>query len=98
MLGAAERGEPAPPIGDLYEVGDRLGHLGVLALGAAGLLAAAVVRARSRNPVALLGGGVVAVSCWPFWVHHVFPPRGVLAMVGIGVGLALLEAGRRQRR
>ena len=40
---------------------------------------------------------MVAAACWPFKVHHVFPPYGVLAMVGIAVGLALLEAGRRQR-
>ena len=98
VLGAARRGEPAPPIGDLYEIGDRLGHLGVYALAAAGVVAAAALYARSRSPLALLGGAVVALSCYPFLRHHVFPPRGVLAMVGLAVGLALLELGRRGRQ
>jgi len=97
VLGAAERGEPRPPIGDLYEIGDRLGLLGVYALGAAGLLAAAALHRRSRNPLALAGGAVVALACWPFSEHHVFPPYGVLAVAGIAAGLALLELGRRRR-
>ena len=94
VLGAADRGEPAPPIGDLYDIGDRLGQLGVLGLAAAGLLAGVVVHRRSRNPLALVGGAVVAASCWPFRLHHVFPPYGVLALVGVAAGLALLERGR----
>ncbi|MCU1692769.1 MAG: hypothetical protein JWM64_1860 [Frankiales bacterium] len=97
VLGAARRGEPGPPIGDLYDIGDRLGHAGVWALAGAGVVAAAVLYARSRNPLALLGGAVLAASCYPFSVHHVFPPRGVLAMVGIAVGTGLLEAGRARR-
>ena len=98
VLNAAERGDPPPPIGDLYEIGDRLGALGVYALGAAGLVAGAVVFLRSRSPLALIGGVVVAVACYPFLRHHVFPPRGVLALVGVGVGLALLELGRAGQR
>ena len=94
VLGAARRGEPAPPIGDLYEIGDRLGALGVYALGAAGLVAGVVLFLRSRSPLALVGGLVVAAACYPFLRHHVFPPRGVLALVGVGIGLALLELGR----
>ncbi|MCW2608302.1 MAG: hypothetical protein JWO60_2995 [Frankiales bacterium] len=97
VLGAARRGEPAPPIGDLYEVGDRLGHAGVYALAAAGLLTAVVLYRSSRNAVALVGGILLAAACQPFYRSHVFPPRGVLAMVGIAAGLALLEVGRRRR-
>lgn len=97
VLGAARRGEPRPPIGDLYEIGDRLGALGVYALGAAGLLAGLVLFLRSRSPLAPLGALVVAGACYPFLRHHVFPPRGVLAMVAIGVGLALLELSRQRR-
>ena len=94
VLNAAERGDPPPPIGDLYEIGDRLGALGVYALGAAALVAAAVLFLRSRSLLAPAGGVVVALACYPFLRHHVFPPRGVLALVAVGVGLALLELGR----
>lgn len=87
---AAERGEPRPPIEDLFAVGDRLGDLGVVALALTGVLTAVAVYRRTRSPFALVGGAVVALACYPFFLHHVFPPRGVLAMVGIAVGLALL--------
>ncbi len=50
---------------------------------------------RTRSPIALVGGAIVVVACYPFLRYHVFPPRGVLAMVAIGVGLALLEVARR---
>ena len=98
VLGAARRGEPRPPIEDLYEIGDRLGALGVYALAAAGLLAGVVLflRSRSRSPLAPVGAVVLAGACYPFLRHHVFPPRGVLAMVGIGIGLALLELARQR--
>lgn len=94
VLGAARRGEPGPPIGDLYEIGDRLGHVGAYALALAGLLTAARLWSRAHDPLALLGGLVVALACIPFYRHHVFPYQGVLAMVGIAAGFALLEAGR----
>ncbi len=98
VLGADRRGEPAPPIGDLYEIGDRLGHAGVVLLGVAGVLAAVVLYRRSRSPLALVGGLVVLASCQPVYAHHVFPPRGVLGMVALAAGTALLELGRRARR
>ena len=97
VLNAAERGDPRPPIEDLFEIGDRLGALGVYALAAAGLLAGVVLWLRSRSPLAPLGALVLAASCYPFLRHHVFPPRGVLAMVGIAAGLALLELSRQRR-
>lgn len=94
VIRTAERGEPRPPIEDLFEIGDRLGELGVLSLAASALLAAAVLARRTRSPFALAGGALLVVCCYPLLRHHVFPPRGVLAMVGIGLGLALLELGR----
>lgn len=98
VIRTTERGDPRPPIEDLYEIGDRLGALGVYSLGAAALLAGAVLFLRTRSPLAVAGAVVVAAACYPFLRHHVFPPRGVLAMVAIGVGLALLEASRRVSR
>lgn len=94
VLGAERRGEPGPPIGDLYEVGDQLGALGVYAFAAAGALTAVVLFLRTRSPLALAGGAVVALASYPFLVHHVFPPRGVLALVAIAGGLFLLELSR----
>ena len=51
---------------------------------------------RTRSPLAVVGGLVVAAACYPFKLHHVFPPRGVLALVGIAVGLLLLELSRQR--
>lgn len=97
VLGADRRGEPGPPIGDLYEIGDVLGHAGVVLLAVSALMAAVVLHRRSGSVLAPVGGVVVAASCYLFYVHHVFPPRGVLGMVGIAVGLGLLELGRARR-
>lgn len=96
VLQAAERGDPPPPIGDLYEIGDALGRLGVYALAAAAVVAGVVLWRRTRSPFAPAGALVLALCCYPFLRHHVFPPRGVLAMVGIGAGLALLELARQR--
>jgi hypothetical protein len=94
VIRTSERGDPRPPIEDLYEIGDALGRLGVYALAAAAALTAVVLYLRSRSVLAPVGGAVVVLACWPFLQSHVFPPRGVLALVGIGVGLALLELSR----
>jgi hypothetical protein len=95
VIRTSERGDPRAPIEDLFEIGDQLGRLGVYALAAAAALTAVVLFLRSRSPIAVVGGVIVVVACYPFLLYHVFPPRGVLAMVAIGVGLALLEVGRR---
>ena len=97
VIRADERGEPGPNLGDVFEIGDALGRLGVYALAVALLLAGGVLWLRTRSPYALLGALVGAASCYPFLRHHVFPPRGVLAMLGIAVGLALLELSRQRR-
>jgi len=98
VIRRAEDGDPRPPIEDLYEIGDQLGALGVYALAAAGLLAGLVLWLRTRSPLAPLGAVVLAAACYPFLQDHVFPPRGVLALVGVAVGLALLEASRQRPR
>ena len=95
VIRSAERGDPRAPIEDLFEIGDVLGRLGVYALAVAAALSALVLYSRFRSPLSLAGGVVVVLACYPFLRHHVFPPRGVLAMVAIGVGLALLELSRR---
>ena len=83
------RGRTAP-IGDLFVAGDQLGHLGVLALVVALAVTGAVLLSRGGGLLAPLGAAVSAISCWWFYLHHVFAPRGVLALVGIGVGCVLM--------
>lgn len=95
VIRTSERGDPRAPIEDLFQIGDQLGRLGVYALAAAAALTAVVLFLRTRSPIAVVGGAIVVVACYPFLRNHVFPPRGVLAMVAIGVGLALLEVARR---
>lgn len=95
VIRTAERGDPRAPIEDLFQIGDQLGTFGVYALAAAAALTAVVLFLRSRSPIAVVGGVIVVAACYPFLRNHVFPPRGVLAMVAIGVGFALLEASRR---
>ena len=97
VLESAARGDARPPVEDLYEIGDRLGALGVYALAAAFALTAGVLWRRTRSPLALVGGAVGGLACYPFLRHHVFPPRGVLALVAVGAALALLEAARGRR-
>lgn len=98
VRGASSRGEPAPPIGDLYAVGDQLGRVGVIALAVAVALAAAVVFVRTRSPLAPVGAVVAAAGCVLFYRHHIFPPRGVLGMVLIAAGLAAIAFVQDRRR
>ena len=94
VLGAAGRGEGAPPIGDLYEIGDRLGHLGVAALALSVLLVAVALLRRRRGPLAPAGAALALGGCWLFYGHHVFPPRGVVGLLLLAAGLALLALAR----
>lgn len=96
VIRADERGSEGPDLGAIFEIGDAIGHLGVYALAAALLLTGGVLFLRGRSPYAVVGALVGAASCYPFLRHHVFPPRGVLALVGIAVGLALLELSRQR--
>lgn len=93
----AERGDPRPPVEDLYDVGDPLGHTGVALLAVALLLTGVVLYRRAGSPLAPVGALVGAASCWWFYRHHVFPPRGVLALVGVAAGLTLLGLAAERR-
>ena len=37
---------------------------------------------------------LLAAACYPFLQAHIFPPEGVVAMLGIAAGCALLAAAR----
>ena len=84
------RGSADAPIGDLYVIGDRLGHAGVVALAVAAAVTGFLLRRRTRSPLVPAGTALVLAACPFFYRHHVFPPRGVLALLAIGAGLVLL--------
>lgn len=98
MAATASRGDPRPPVEDLYDVGDPLGAAGVVLLAVALAVSAAVLWRRTGSALAPVGGLVAVAACWPFLRHHVFPPRGVLAVVALAVGLALLAVAARAGR
>lgn len=83
-----------PAVGRLFEVGDRLGAAGVLCLLVAAVLGGAVL-VRRDGVRAVPGTLILAVSCYPFLVGHIFYPTGVVAMLGIAAGCALLAGARR---
>jgi hypothetical protein len=96
---SAARGDARPPVEDLFEVGDRLGHPGVVALALAVALTAALLLRRGAGPLAAVGAVVAVAGCWLLLRHHVFPPRGVagVLLVAAGTGLMAAVAGRRVR-
>ncbi|MEV4051931.1 hypothetical protein AB0J55_12175 [Amycolatopsis sp. NPDC049688] len=79
-----------PVVGSLFEVGDLLGHIGAGCFLAASVLIvlAAIARAGRR---ALPGGVCLLVASVSFLDSHIFWPRGVLTMVGVAVGMSLLD-------
>lgn len=95
VLGTVRRGEPLPPVGDLYDIGDRLGHAGVYALAAAAVLTAVLVAARGSRATAALGAVLLLAGAYLHLRHHVFPPRGVVGVLLVGGGTGLLELARR---
>lgn len=95
VLRTSERGDGRPPIEDLFDVGDRLGHLGVAALALSVALAAVVLLRRGGRPGPLLGGTALAVAGASLvYRHHVFPPLGVLGVLLVAAGLAASAAAR----
>lgn len=78
----------------LLEVGGQLGLVGGYLFIAAGVLTgAALIR---RDGVRAVPGTLLVVGAgYLFLRHHIFSPYGVLAMVLVGVGCALLAAAAR---
>lgn len=87
----------SPAVGRLFEIGDRLGDAGVWFLLACAVLTGAVL-VRRDGPRALPGAIVLAAACFPFLEGHIFHPTGVVAMLGIAAGCALLAVARRPVR
>jgi len=84
-------------VGPLYRMGDALGAFGVRAFLLA--VVATCVALYPRAGIRVLPGGLVLlVAGWSFLDSHVFRPRGVLTLLGIAVGFALLTALTAERR
>lgn len=92
-LAMEQAGPSSPVVGRLFEIGDRLGAVGVWCLLAATALGG-IALVRRDGLRALPGTLVLAASCYPFLQNHIFHPRGVLAVLGVALGLALLAAAR----
>jgi hypothetical protein len=80
-----------PAVGALFDTAGWLGDTGVWCLLAAALLTGAVL-ARRVGWRAAPGAVVLGAACFPFRTGHIFHPVGVLAMLGVAAGCALLAA------
>lgn len=82
-----------PAVGRLFGIGGWLGDAGVWCLLACAVLTGlALVRRVGMG--ALAGAAVLAAACLPFREGHIFHPTGVLAMLGVAAGCALLALAR----
>jgi hypothetical protein len=81
----------------VFHIGDRLGHLGTWSFLAASLAAAAAITSRA-GLAALPGGLLLLASSVSFLDSHIFWPRGVVTMLGIAGGMALLAMAEPMRR
>lgn len=86
----------SPAVGRLFEIGGLLGDTGVWCLLACAVLTGLAL-AREVGPRAVPGAVVLAAACFPFRAGHIFHPVGVLAMLGVAAGCALLAAARPHR-
>jgi hypothetical protein len=84
----------SPAVARLFEIGDLLGAVGVWSL-LVSAVAVGVLSIRRNGLRAAPGTLLLAGSCFPFLTDHIFHPRGVLAMLGIAAGCALLAAADR---
>jgi hypothetical protein len=80
-----------PAVGRLFEIGGLLGDTGVWCLLACAVLTGLAL-AGAVGPRAVPGAVVLAAACFPFRAGHIFHPVGVLAMLGVAAGCALLAA------
>lgn len=81
--------------GRLFEIGDALGHAGVWMLLAAAVLTGLALLPRD-GPRVLPGAAVLAAACFPFMTGHIFHPTGVVAMLLVALGCALVALARRE--
>lgn len=85
-----------PVLGELFAIGDTLGHIGADCFLAASMLiiAASAVHTGWR---AAPGAALLLAASVSFIDSHIFWPRGVFTMIGIAVGMFLLSVTREPR-
>lgn len=83
--------------GVLFGLANALAGPAVIAYLVATLLAAAATVA-TRRPVAVLGGVLVVAGAVSFLTSHIYPPRGVVTMLVLAAGWAVLVAVRPEPR
>lgn len=76
----------------IFHIGDRLGHAGAWCFLAAAVILVVALALRVRW-AALPGAALLLPSAVSFLDSHIFWPRGVLTMLGVAGGLALLSLG-----
>ncbi len=76
----------------VFQIGDRLGDWGAWSFLVASVVIVVAIAMRAGPVAALPGGAVLLVSSVSFLDSHIFWPRGVLTMLGIATGMALLAA------
>lgn len=85
----------------LYSIGNKLGLLGAGSFLAAAILTVAAfgfARPRPRWSLFIPGAVVLLVAASFFLRSHIYWPVGVITVLAIGVGFALIEASRPQQR
>jgi hypothetical protein len=85
-----------PAVGALFEIAGWLGDTGVWCLLAAAVLTGAAL-GRRVGCRAGPGAVVLGAACFPFRAGHIFHPVGVLAMLGVAAGCALLAVAATAR-
>jgi hypothetical protein len=83
--------------GVLFGLADAIAQPAVIAYLVASALAALATVA-TRRPVAVLGAVLVVAGAVSFLTSHIFPPRGVVTMLVLAAGWALLVAVRHRPR
>ena len=93
--GAASDNDVAS-IQSLYAIANKLGLLGAIFFLVAGVLAAAAIARAGAKWGLLLPGAVVLIVADAFFLRsHIYWPVGVFTVLGIGLGLALLEVSKK---
>lgn len=87
--GGAIKAAEAGGLGIIFPVAGRFEDVGGIALIAAAALSVGVV-SRVLTWRVLPGGSLVLLCTWLHWQHHVYPPWGAVAMVGLALGWGLL--------
>jgi hypothetical protein len=85
-------------VASLFATGRPLGYIGSYAFFVAVILVlASAWRSGSRGWMFFVAGAVALVSAYLFTTSHIYFPKGVIAMLGLALSFAVLEAIRRSQ-